>query len=258
MSQPNRTARLVFLLAVCYFGLFVTFSSALSQTNQSTNQPWRTPLVSSVFIAICVSGIVAALSPDTCLGKSSHSRSEEGVCARESSEKHRSIQGHHFDCGRFNNHLVRARDRTLCGACLGLAIGASLAVSATLIYVFTDLVSAQNGFFSLLAGSIFLVAGSLAFITKGYVRVLINSLFVVGGFFLIAGADSMKNEVSLDFYVLGLLIVWILLRTEISRWDHGRICARCVKEYEVKKGLLLAPSPQTVKAAYDYQYAEDH
>jgi hypothetical protein len=52
-------------------------------------------------------------------------------------------------------------------------------------------------------------------------------LFVNGAFLLLLGADQLVRSLSLDTYILIVIVFWISTRVVMSRSEHRRICAEC-------------------------------
>jgi len=64
-------------------------------------------------------------------------------------------------------------------------------------------------------------------VQNGFVRVGVNVLFVNGAFLLLTGADQLVQSLSLDTYILIVILFWISTRVVMSRREHLRICAEC-------------------------------
>ncbi len=61
----------------------------------------------------------------------------------------------------------------------------------------------------------------------GYVKVFANLVFVVGSFITIVETDLLGKNVLLDLYTLGLIVLVLWLRIQLSEWNNSRICQRC-------------------------------
>ena len=213
---------LMFSLAVSIFGIFTTAFFAFNPTAYDFSFTWRKPLVGAVFAAICVAGMLAAFRPKTC----SHILDQHDIYDEQPAnpKEKTSYRGHHPDCGRFSAHVVHVKDMTFCAACLGLAVGAFFALAGTAVYFFCGIDFVQADARILLAGQTAVVLGLMQFKLKGYFRLLLNSLFVIGGFMALTEVDKLTANVLIDIYVIAVITVWIFTRIILSQWDHQRIC----------------------------------
>ncbi|MFX1300931.1 MAG: hypothetical protein ACFFDE_08300, partial [Promethearchaeota archaeon] len=62
---------------------------------------------------------------------------------------------------------------------------------------------------------------------RGILRFIINILFVVGPFLLLASLTHITNSIILAIYLLLLILYWIFTRIVMSRRSHQLICSRC-------------------------------
>jgi hypothetical protein len=115
----------------------------------------------------------------------------------------------------------------LCSACTGLLFGAVMALVGTLAYFFADWNFNQAGFPSLLIGIAGIALGFLQFRFKAFLRLAINSFFVVGAFLILVNVDLLTQNLLIDLYALFLIVFWLLTRILISKWNNGRICLSC-------------------------------
>ena len=207
---------LLFYVLISAFGLFTTLMLALNMTTSLEEFPWRKPVVGSIFTLICLFGIAATIMPKKCSTPAHFKRRGQTR-----------IKGHHPDCEAFAPHLIRVRGRTLCAACSGLALGAMTASSGTFLYFFADLEIGCMGFPLVLAGVASVVFGFSELRFRGTVRLLLNTLFVLGACLILAGIDTLVQSLSIDLFVLVLILFWLATRIQLSQWDHSRICRGC-------------------------------
>jgi hypothetical protein len=102
-----------------------------------------------------------------------------------------------------------------------------MAMSLTILYFFSGLSAELIGFPALLTGQLGFVLGLLQFKFKGWTRVGANVVFVLGSCLMLIAIDQLVRSVFVDVYLIALILVWIITRMMISRWDHYRICLRC-------------------------------
>ena len=207
---------LLFYVLISAFGLFTTLMLALNMTTSLEEFPWRKPVVGSIFTLICLFGIAAAIMPKKCPAPT-HFKGKGQT----------RIKGHHPDCKAFARHLIHVNGRVLCAACSGLVLGAVIALSGTLLYFFANLEIGWIGFPLVLAGVASVVFGFSELRFRGTVRLLLNTLFVLGAFSILAGIDTLVQSLSIDLFVLVLILFWLATRILLSQWDHSRICRGC-------------------------------
>ncbi len=199
--------------------------------------PWQNQLIGSVFTLICIFGIIAGVSPSHCSPPFYTRRKKELEKTDSTSEsnnfgKIRKI-GHHPTCEHYTSHVLRIRTRILCAGCSGLVAGATLALVGTILFFFGNI---QFNFPVLVhwLGWIFVLVGllqhylyRLLHVQRGLVRFLVNIVFVVGAFLLLASLVQLSNSLVLGSYLLALILYWIFTRILMSRRSHQRICAQC-------------------------------
>jgi len=218
---------LALMLTMSIFGLVTTTALALYSSRAESSFSWRKPLIGSIFAFICVVGIVAVFFPRKCVETLSlprgHTRTEFDVDGPASVV----LKGHHPACSRFSAHTVEVHGLNLCSACTGLLFGAIIALTGTVAYFFADWNFNQAGFPSLLIGIAGIALGFLQFRFKAFLRLAINSFFVVGAFLILVNVDLLTQNLLIDLYALFLIVFWLLTRIQISKWNNGRICLSC-------------------------------
>ena len=225
---------LTFFLIASVFGMVVIVVLALNPPISDSNIAWRRPLVGSLFAALCVTGIIAAFLPKTCSAALNHHGSENQIVdAQKRLDKKVARRAHHPDCGRFASHTVRICNKTGCAACLGLAIGASIALGGTAVYFFFGVDLVQADLNVLFAGQIAVAFGLGQFKLRGFTRLVLNSIFVLGAFFALVEIDKFTENVIADIYLLAIIVVWVFTRILLSQWDHDRICRECTERCSI-------------------------
>ena len=242
-SDPNLT--LGFMLACSLFGSLISLLIVIHPPTTMQNYFWQKPFVGTIFLLICAWGSLTALSPGKC---SKVHGIRTNVALMNSEDKIGfpvSSEGHHPDCGRFSDHIVRFRGHSYCAACTGLFIGGIIAIILTSLCFFFRLNAGPFGFPAVLAGQFGLVSGLTQFKLRGWTRSATNVLFVLGGSLLLFGIDQLVGSVFIDTYVIGLIILWVLTRVMISEWDHRRICLNCNFSCAAERSISSLPSPAT-------------
>ena len=224
-SKNRNQPSLGFLVAFSLAALCCTVLITIYPPAAETEVYFQKLLIGTIFAAICVGGGVAALFPEKCVSTSEAHIFEADLDPRN--ERYLTIRGHHFDCGRFSTHTVRLGRTVYCAACTGLFAGTLVALTVTVLYFFLGLSPEAVGLPLIVFGEGSIVIGLLQYHLKGWSRVMANSLFVVGGSFILIGADDYVHSLFVDLFVLGAILLWIFTRIAVSQWDHSRICTSC-------------------------------
>lgn len=221
---------LVFSVLVSIFGVLTVLLVAFNPPVVVYEPPWRKAVVGVVFLAVCVAGIYAAFSPETCSRSIGHKGAEsEPTDNQNRFDSQVSIKGHHFDCGRFSDHIIHISDKTMCAACFGLALGALIAIGGSIAYFFLGVDMGPEIPEIVVVGAIAIALGLGECKFKGFIRVLLNLIFVVGGFLLVVGVDKLTKSLPIDIYTIGVITSLILTRVLLSMWDHWRTCKNCTQ-----------------------------
>jgi hypothetical protein len=232
--QP--TLALLFSVGVSLFGLFTTQVLALYPLATMDNFPWRKPLIGSAFALICISGIIAAFTPSKCsrafdlTGKDQQTDVDTKTATAPVT-----LKGHHPDCREFSSHIIQVRGHVLCAACTGLVSGALITFFGVILYFFGEWELALTGFPFVLVGEVGVVLGLVQLKSKRFVRSMLNAFFVLGAYSVLIGIDTLAGNALVDFYVIGIILVWVWTRILLSQWDHNRICCDCKLECKIGK-----------------------
>lgn len=202
------------------------------------DSPFRKQLITTVFVSICLLGILAGKSPSTCLNmidvrgnRKTSSYDSNDISSMQEKVKY---VGHHPVCGNFSSHTISVGTNIYCGGCTGLIVGAIISVIGSLIYVLFE--PNLGGVSQLLfwTGFIWVILGLIQHSIRDLggimVHLLLNVLFVVGAFFLLVAVDVINESLILELYLFGLMFYWIFARIKLSQLEHGKICATCSLE----------------------------
>lgn len=229
-QQPNFDITFQTLLSL--LGLILVAILTAFPPNVSGNIPWRKPLVGSIFSAICVLGVFAVFWPTQCSTifrlKKTETTNKTTSDMFASHTLSSSQEGHHPRCGKFAAHVLQIRDKAFCAACTGLLFGGLFALAGALLYFFGSWqVIVQNGSMILVFGILGVGFGLFQFIFSDFVRLLLNTFFVLGALLILIGIDLLVNSLVLDLFVISLILFWLFTRISLSHWDHRRICSKC-------------------------------
>ena len=198
--------------------------------------PWQTQLIGFAFMIICILGIIAGISPSHCsLTRKKKKQSQKEMADQTNSTQTQSIrkEGHHPTCDHYSGHVITIKGSHYCAGCNGLVTGAIIALIGTLLFYFLSvpIVYPEATFW---LGFVFVTIGLLQHplyqllkLNRGIIRFIINILFVVGSFLLLASLTQLTNSLILTIYLLLLVLYWIFTRIVLSRRSHHLICSRC-------------------------------
>jgi len=230
-KKPDLHGRLFLLVSL--MGLFLLAAMTFMSPSSQTIPPWQEPLVDSLFVLICLSGIVAGVSPSTC-SSLLRSKADDLQHVASTTLGQNAVgeeKGHHPDCGKFSTHTFRFRGRTYCAGCTGLVIGAVAAILGTVACFFLKPEWEQIGgllfWLGFLGVFLGLLQHDLPTFRKNYVHVILGIVFVFGAFLLLTGMTMMGNSLMVEGYFLVLSLFWILTRAILSQEEHQRICDKC-------------------------------
>jgi hypothetical protein len=253
---------LSFSLVVSAFGFVTILALAAQSTGPTESVALRKPVVGSIFALICILGVVLALSPRKCSETfGDQNRLKAATSSLHASNSGFGTKGHHYACGKFSAHTIQVNGRVICAACTGLSLGALGALFGTAIYFFAEREYGQIGFFAVVLGVVAMVLGFLQLKSEGFVRMLLNMLFVLGAFLILAGMDGLKGSLLVDLFSIVLTAFWIFTRILLSQWDHWKTCRRCSISCKIRNKKEWGgsiPSAQSVEGADYDQCSKDN
>ena len=237
-SQYNIISKTKYNSIISILGLILVLMLTFFPPTITTNFFGRKPLIGIIFSTFCFLGVLAAFSPNQC-GKlktkkieADRSNSNETY----SRKKRIFLRGHHPTCGNFNGHLFRIRNKTFCAACLGLLVGAFLALAITIGYFFLGWKFIDSSQIIVFLGISGVTFGLLEFRFQNFVRLLSNAIFVLGALLVLIGIDKLIQSLFFDLFIVGLIAFWLITRISISKLNHEIICSSCdIKNCEIKK-----------------------
>jgi len=232
MSSIRHNFILLFIISVSVFGVVIALLFAFNPPMTNENLFWRRPLVGSVLGLICILGIFAALFPKECSNVFHFRREQANFASHQVSA---TSKGHHPDCEEFSAHVIHIGGYTLCTACTGLLFGALIALIGTFFYFFGDWHLGKMSFLVVLIGAIGLVLGFFQLKFRGFIRLMLNALFVIEALLILVGIDELSHNLSVDLFITLLIVFWLFTRIQLSKWDHRRICNNCKSPCEVRE-----------------------
>jgi hypothetical protein len=225
MQPVSSKFYLLFLVAVSIAGLVFLPLFLLQPNLQGDPSPLRQPLVGALYSVVCVLGIVAVFYPGKC--RMMFQKPNAAPDSKKPSPSTLQFRGHHPDCGNFSPNRIAFRGSVFCAACTGLLIGAITSMAVIVLF--------SLGFFSLGAENLWILAaggalmlGGLAQIKLGgYIKMVVNALFVVGSCMVLVATDLAVGSFLVDVYVLGLIVFILWFRILLSEWKNKETCVAC-------------------------------
>jgi hypothetical protein len=218
LKQRNRWDNSTLYIILSFSGLFLLLFFIFT----APAAPFYGKGVLVLFILTCILGGLAARYPRQCAGIFQVKKDTSPV------ENNR---GHHPDCEPFQDHVLTIRGESYCAGCTGLLVGAVVAILGALIYYFYPF--SFNGEIAVFTGagavfvSLFILFGNKA---QAWGKFTANFTLVVGSLLILLGMYNLKSSLIIQLYFLGLILVWIVSRSEVSRNNHDRTCGEC--EYQ--------------------------
>lgn len=176
-----------------------------------------------IFVVICILGMLATIYPSQCL----RFFKIDTVTVYECKNRMIKNEGHHPDCGEFEEHVFSFKNKKYCVGCTGLFTGAFLAILTCILYVFsgTDEFIFWMGMFIVLASLLQMIFSKL---DNRLVKFFSNLGLVWGSSLILVGLLE-YSSVSLSLYFLFLVIALIMTRSVVSGKNHDLICMYCTK-----------------------------
>jgi hypothetical protein len=226
-DREKYIAYLAFLLVVSVVGLAISISLLMNPPFFFSAPDYRKILVTLVYDAVCIAGMLAVLFPVTCsrvLG--AHLSSNESVQVRGIRATRllglTIMHGHHLSESELTKHELLVGGRSFCATCYGLLSGAVL--SLVIITVFA--VSGWPGRINIYSAYVAYYVGVAAVITgllqplitdvDAKIRFVIAFVFVLGTSLMLLATELLTANLVADLFVVLLAIFWSLSRISLS------------------------------------------
>ena len=206
----------VLYLAFSFTGLSILVLLFLFGGGPQVFLPYQAQVTGTVFMAICLVGLIASVSPGTLHGVG-HGSSPSITL------------GHHPDCGRFNGHIIRFHGDAYCAGCTGLALGASSSIVGSVLYFYMGVYPSGSEVI-FWVGVIAVALGLIQhFIDLGspYLHLFLNVSLVFGSFMLASSMNAAGASLFIEAYHLVLVVFWVATRIRVSQEEHILVCQAC-------------------------------
>jgi hypothetical protein len=87
--------------------------------------------------------------------------------------------------------------------------------------------SGTGSLWVLAGGEVLLLLGLAQIKMRGYVKMAVNALFVVGSCISLVVVDLAAQSLLVDGYVLGLIVFMLWFRILLSEWNNKETCVAC-------------------------------
>jgi hypothetical protein len=233
-KNPPIEPTLKFLIFISFFGLALSFLFvAISGGPAPDGFELRKPLVGSVFGILCVLGIFASIYPNSCSKVFDY---EKSVQKQDETGKPQelNIRGHHPACRNYSAHILKVGNRIFCATCMGFSVGAIIALIGVGLFFFGPFSFGTRPFIAMIIGALAVSTGLLHSILPGFKvglsRFIASAFFAAGTLLILASVEDALRSTSIDFFFVLLSVFWLVTDTALSRWDHRRICSKCVSK----------------------------
>jgi len=216
---------LPFLVTVSFFGLAIVPLLLLQPNLQADPSPFRRPVVSTLYSMVSILGVVAVFYPNKC--RLMFKKPTVSSTNSKSSAAQIQFKGHHPDCERFSANRITIRNSIFCAACSGLLAGAIAALAGIFLFCLGFFSLEKANLWVLAIGEVLMLVGLAQIKLNGFVKMVVNALFVVGSSISLIVADLVGQSLLVDAYVLGLIIFILWFRIFLSEWNNKRNCVAC-------------------------------
>ncbi len=216
---------LLFLLAVCVFGLALVPVLLLQPNIQIFQSPFRRPFVSAIYSVVCIAGIVAVFYPGKC--RITFQKPNISPVYSKPAASVVEFKGHHPDCKEFLGNRITVRVSVFCAACSGLLIGAIIAIVGIALFSLGFFNFVSRNLWVLAFGEVLMLVGLAQIKMHGYVKLTANALLVVGSSICLIVADMVGQSLLVDAFMLGMIVFILWFRISLSEWNNKRTCMKC-------------------------------
>lgn len=205
--------------------LGILLLAGLTYSYHGASIPNQKVLSASIFILICIVGIIAGVYPSKVSGLFR--------CVRRGIRDETGIgyQGHHPTCGRFISHVNNFGFRILCAGCLGMIIGGIFGIIVTLFSIFYgEILRGDVAFWGGFTLSIIGILQHSLDLNNPRLHTALNVALVIGVSVMRLGSEWLNDGLTVSLYSLALSLYLVLARIELSQLDHRLICEECNKD----------------------------
>ena len=229
-SRFYRSSLLVIcVIVVSLLGLSFLVILTFSPSTQIIDISLQKRLVSIVYGGICILGIIESVYPNRC-SQIYYFRIRNIKSYRNcSKDKKVRWRGHHPVCDKFSQHIIQLFGKEYCAGCLGMRIGAVIALLALALGLIIDVnfsIVVIVFWLGVVMVAASLLQNAIFSIPRG-IRLSFNILFVLGTWGILVGINRISGSTVLNLYFFTLIFYWLITRMILSQWKHQKICSSC-------------------------------
>lgn len=225
MERKNNSVSLALLLAVSVVGIVMIPVLVLQPNLQHSELSIRLNLIGALYSIVCLLGVATIFYPSKC--RDIFQNTQNPIVKANNSHSPVQIKGHHPNCQKYSDNRIRVANKVFCAACSGLLIGSIIVLIGSIFYFFIGLNIAGGSIWLVVLGEIWMLLGLAQIRFAGFVKMTVNTLFVVGSLVTLVEIDLLGRSIFVDGYVLGLILLLLSLRIWLSEWNNSRICQAC-------------------------------
>lgn len=219
----------LYFSSISILGLLILTLLVLYTPSSKNFYYFQEQTISSIFILICILGMIAALQPSRC---SALSNFKKPANINPEDDGYQSLRSHHPDCDNFKPHTYTLMGKKYCAGCTGLFTGALIAVIGTGIYSFYIVSFGTGGELIFFVGFVSVLVALLQnFFWKINLNIgkfFFNLMLVLGSFLLLVSINEMNEGLFVHLYFLVLVTIFIMARISSSEKNHTIICDECL------------------------------
>jgi hypothetical protein len=140
-------------------------------------------------------------------------------------------KGHHPNCNKFQNHILKIKNKSYCAGCLGLAIGSFISILFMIFYIITiNEQLSQISIILLITGIIFISITYIEIIQPNrnvIVHIISSALFILSFFIITISIFELTGNKIYGIISIIFAFLWLETRVQISLWKHSQICKNC-------------------------------
>ncbi len=225
MQRKNESVSLIVLLVVSVAGLMLIPALVLQPNLQHSELSSRLYLIGTLYSIVCLLGDLAIFYPGRC--RNTFQKTQNPIGKANDFNSPIQIEGHHPDCQKYSGNRIRVGNKVFCAACSGLLVGSIIVLIGSIFYFFVGLNVAEGSIWLVVLGEVWMLVGLAQIRFAGFVKMIVNVLFVAGSFVVLVEIDMLGKSILVDGYVLGFILLLLSLRIWLSDWNNSRTCQEC-------------------------------
>ncbi len=227
----NKNAILYLILSTVAFfiAIIIIFFGKTSENLQFINRL----ILGLGFILSCIIGISLAIYPGWLSRLYNRVRKKYPKSIKTMKSK-RKYTGHHPDCDKFRDHVIKINEKNYCLGCLGLTIGLLVSIILMFVYLLSNpIISYSMYLLMVFFGIIIIIMNYFEILVqkrKKIVHLILNILLILSFFLITISIFEITGKLTFGFITLIFCFLWIDTRAQLSFLKHRIICLECKHE----------------------------